>query len=630
VPATSPVTVNYQASDGSATVADNDYQAATSSIIIPTNGTSGVISVNVNGDTKFETNETFVVTLTSVTNATLGVPVTSTGTILNDDSQPTISIAPAVVANEGNIGNSAFVFAVTLSNPSATAVSTNYLSADGTATLADNDYVAASGMVTIPAGLTSGSITVNVTGDTKYEADEAFTVTLSAPSGGALGNASSSATVTNDDLPPVISVNSVALAEGNVGTTAFLFTVSLSQASGLPSSVDFATADGSATLANNDYQAAAGTLTFAPGVVTQPVTVLVNGDVILESDEAFAVDLTNLSGAQNGSLHGTGTILNDDTVPVLSINNVSALEGNTGATPFVFTVSVSSPTDQAVTVHYQTSDGTATTADNDFQPASGTLTIPAKTPAATITVLVNGDECGEADEGFSLVLSAPAGATIGSGTGTGTIRNDDDATAPTVTVSSPNGGENLVEGTSATIQWNATDGGGVTSVDVLLSREGGSTYPEVLAPGIANSGSFSWLVSGPATAAAFVQIKAHDAGCNTGVDVSDAGFQISPPATSVAELGPITEFALGAIYPNPTTSTSRIEFQVPREASVHLSVVDVRGREIAALVDRSLPAGRYQTSWTGQTAHGPVAGGMYFVRYEAGGKKFSHRLVLAR
>src|SRR5262249_502779 len=158
-----------------------------SSIVIPAMGTSGVITVNVNGDTKFEPNETFTVTLTGATNATLGSPVVATATIKNDDTQPVISIVPSVTSAEGKAGNTPFSFAVSLSNARSSVVSASYLATDGTATQADNDYTPASGTVTIPANSLSGSVTVNVVGDTKLEANETFTVMLSSPSGGTLG-----------------------------------------------------------------------------------------------------------------------------------------------------------------------------------------------------------------------------------------------------------------------------------------------------------------------------------------------------------------------------------------------------------------------------------------------------------
>src|SRR5206468_4120551 len=84
-----PVTVNFQTADGTATVANNDYQAQTSSITIPVGSTSGTITILVNGDTNCESNETFTVSLTGGTNVTIGSPSNSTGTILNDEAAAT-------------------------------------------------------------------------------------------------------------------------------------------------------------------------------------------------------------------------------------------------------------------------------------------------------------------------------------------------------------------------------------------------------------------------------------------------------------------------------------------------------------------------------------------------------------
>ena len=84
----------------------------------------------------------------------------------------------------------------------------------------------------------------------------------------------------------------MSLLEGNSGTTAFVFTVSLSNASAQAITVNFATADGSATLADSDYQGGAGSVTFAPGTTSQTITVLVNGDTKFEPDETFTVNLS--------------------------------------------------------------------------------------------------------------------------------------------------------------------------------------------------------------------------------------------------------------------------------------------------------------------------------------------------
>jgi hypothetical protein len=159
------------------------------------------------------------------------------------------------------------------------------------------------------------TITVLVTGDMKVEPNETFTVTLSNPSGATIDASTGTGTILNDDFA-TLSINSVSLEEGHSGTTEFVFTVTLSNPSSSAVTVDFATANGTATTTDNDYVATSGTLTFAPGVLTQTVTVLVNGDTNVELDETFTIVLSNSSGATIDVGTGTGTILNDDFITI--------------------------------------------------------------------------------------------------------------------------------------------------------------------------------------------------------------------------------------------------------------------------------------------------------------------------
>jgi len=219
-----------------------------------------------------------------------------------------------------------------------------------------------------------------------------------------------------------LSINDTTVTEGNLGTVNATFTVSLSGTSGTAVTVDFATADGSAT-APPDYAAASGTLTFAPGETSKTVTVAVNGDTVCEVDETFFVNLSNVTGATIVDGQGQGTIVNDDTCG-LSINDVTVTEGNSGVTNAAFTVSLSQTTVNPVTVNFATADGTATT-PSDYTSASGTLTFAPGEVSKTVTVGVTGDTICELDETFFVNLANAVGATIVDGQGQGTIVNDD-------------------------------------------------------------------------------------------------------------------------------------------------------------------------------------------------------------
>src|SRR5262249_27480848 len=150
------------------------------------------------------------------------------------------------------------------------------------------------------------------------------------------------------------------------------------------------TADGTATAGSGDYAAASGTLTFNPGETSKTVSVAVNGDTVTESNETFYV---NLSGATNATVarpQGTGTILNADNPPAITVNDVTVTEG-TGSTVYaVFTVSLNQAGTQPITVTYSTSSGSATSG-TDFTAVSGTLTFAPGETSKTVSVAVTGD-----------------------------------------------------------------------------------------------------------------------------------------------------------------------------------------------------------------------------------------------
>lgn len=118
---------------------------------------------------------------------------------------------------------------------------------------------------------------------------------------------------------PTISINDVTQNEGNSGTTNFTFTVSLSAGSGQTVTVSYSTADGTAT-APSDYTAiGATTLTFNPGETSKQLSVSVNGDTAIESDETFVVNLSNPVNATISDSQGVGTLTNDDSLPPLQL-----------------------------------------------------------------------------------------------------------------------------------------------------------------------------------------------------------------------------------------------------------------------------------------------------------------------
>jgi hypothetical protein len=202
-----------------------------------------------------------------------------------------------------------------------------------------------------------------------------------------------------------------------------------------------------------------------------------------------------------------------------------------------------------------------------------------------------------------------------------------DIAPPTLTVTTPNGGEVLNVGTTSNVTWTAADNAGVTSVDLELSRTGPDGPYESIATGLANTGTFSWLVTAPATTLALIIATAHDAAGHTARDHSDADFSIVD-GTGVSD-GPVTEFALSPVWPNPMRGSTRIMFAMPREASVHLGVHDVQGRELLVLADGTFPAGRHSIDWS-SIAGSRLGPGLYFIRMSVPGRSIIRRFVLVR
>jgi hypothetical protein len=224
-----------------------------------------------------------------------------------------------VTQNEGNAGATGFTFTVTRSGNTSTSSSVDYQTNDGSAT-APSDYNAVPATsLSFDPGVTSHTVTVFVNGDTSVEPDETFTLDLSNPVNATISDSQGIGTITNDDTAPPpapsLSINDVTLNEGNAGTTAFVFTVTRSGDTSGASSTDYRTNDGSAA-EPSDYTAIATTnLAFAAGETTKTITVNVNGDTSVESDETFTVDLSNPVGATIADSQGLGTITNDDATP---------------------------------------------------------------------------------------------------------------------------------------------------------------------------------------------------------------------------------------------------------------------------------------------------------------------------
>ena len=292
------VTVSYRTGSGGGNpaTAGLDYTAVTTArtLTFKPGETERTIEVEALTDTVDDPGETFLVTLSSPSNATIGDRV-ATGTI---NEGPVLSVS-GETATEGE----AITFTVTLSRADHTGpVTVDYATSDGSA-LAGADYTAVDGKLTFGASDTSKTFTVRTTEDSLNEDAETFTVTLSNQTEEVTLSAGRvTGTITDDDDPPTVSIADGSGSEGgNVR-----FTVTLSAASGKTVSVRYATSDGSA-VAGTDYTRASGTLTFVPGETSKPISVAAAEDDVDDPDETFIVTLSSPANASIASGKGTAT-----------------------------------------------------------------------------------------------------------------------------------------------------------------------------------------------------------------------------------------------------------------------------------------------------------------------------------
>ncbi|PPT45886.1 autotransporter outer membrane beta-barrel domain-containing protein [Xanthomonas arboricola] len=399
----------------------NGVQPPHGTLVVPNpSGAQGtqIVTYTHNGDSA--TSDTFP--LEDGRGDTITVNITIT------PNQPTLSINNVSV-NEGNAGTTNATFTVSLSQPAGTGgVSFDIATADGTAT-AGVDYVASSltGQ-TIPAGSSSATFTVLVNGDTLSEPNETFFVNVSNVTGASVGDGQGQGTIVNDDALPALSIDDVSVNEGNSGTTTATFTVSLSAASGQTVSVNYITADGTAT-AGSDYAARSGTLTFAPGVTAQGVAITVNGDTAVEPNETFSVGLSGASNASIARATGTGTIVNDDLVVVVGPASLPAatagsaysqtLSASGGTAPYTFAITAGalpaglSLSAGGVLSGTPTASGgfnfTATATDSGGSPTSGARAYTLTVAVATTTFPATSLPAGTAGQAYSSALNPATG-----------------------------------------------------------------------------------------------------------------------------------------------------------------------------------------------------------------------------
>ena len=394
------VTVEHQTVDGTA-VEGADYDASSGVLTFSPGTTSQTVSVPLRSDDMDEPNESFSVSLRNPVAASLPANPSAVGTIEDANDPPTLGLVPADASEDAG----ELVFEAGLSQASAFEVTVDYATSDLSAE-ASLDYAATAGTLTIPAGDTTAEIRVPILDDDLDEADETVRLELSRPVNATFaadgGSLSVTGRIRDDDDPPGLTVADVSGTEGEVVE----FVVELDAASGLAVSVDYQTSDATA-VAGEDYAAAAGGLSFAPGETSATVAVRLRADGLDEADETFVLSLSSVVNATLDDDAATGTIIDADPPPSLGAVDVAGVEGSV----VEVVVELDAPSGRTVTVEYDTADGSATAGD-DYEAASGELTFAPGATQASIMVRLLTDGLNEGEETFEVSLSSPGHASV--------------------------------------------------------------------------------------------------------------------------------------------------------------------------------------------------------------------------
>lgn len=246
----SGVTVTLNSSHGTASAADYTPVVNGTVSFPPNSAATQTLTIPINNDLLDEDDETFSITLSGQSGSTGDVSIgpgnSALLTILDDDALPVLSVS-SPSQPESNSGQAPMNFVITLTPVSGRAVSFTRATVDGTATVASNDYVALTAQtLSIPAGQTTLTVPVQIVGDSVYEGDQSFTLSLGSVVNATPASASGTGTIQEDDQQPTITTISGDTPDPSVVGQSYLIEVNVSAQTASPQgSVQIS--DGSAT-----------------------------------------------------------------------------------------------------------------------------------------------------------------------------------------------------------------------------------------------------------------------------------------------------------------------------------------------------------------------------------------------
>jgi hypothetical protein len=485
----SALTVDYATSDGDAQ-AGSDYTATNGTLSFGVGVAAVTFKVPTTADTRDEADEELNLGLANPQGgAVLGTQASARLRILDDDSGGALEFSSASFSRSEGLATA--TISVKRTGGLASGAGVSFATSDGSAQ-AGADYEAANGTLSFTAGQKTASFSVTILADDLDESNETVQLQLSLPTGGATLGSLTAATLTiQDDDSDGAFQFSVSSYQAGESDGAAQVTVTRSGLAG-PLTIDYQTSDGTAQ-AGADYLAAAGTLTFAPGVSSQTFAITILPDAAVEGSETIGLALLNPGGQGTLGARSTAglTVLDDepDTTLHFGLPQYAASEGKAG----VVTVVRSGSAANAVSVQYATSDGSAV-AGADYTASSGTLSFKAGQSSSTFKVVTTGDTLDEPDEDLTLTLSNPTGGAVLGTQDVATLLIADNDTGGALQFGSP----------------SYSRGEGMTTATITVTRTGGlasgvtvhyASVPEA-GPGKATSGVDYASASGDLTFAA--------------------------------------------------------------------------------------------------------------------------------
>jgi hypothetical protein len=419
------VTFDYQTTAGTAT-SGKDFTPKTGSATIESGNTSIDIDIPIINDILNENSETFTFSISNVSEAVESITL-GTCTILDDnDTEPTISVNNQTVNEDAGT----IILNVDLNTESGKTITVDYNISDNTANRPE-DYTSAaySGTFTYAPGETNKNISIAIQDDQIYEpgVNEFFTISLSNLNNVSAGNSSADISIVDNENPPIISIADASAEEGlNI-----IFQAVLNHAADVDITFDYAIqlSTGPNKAKSQDFinysSFSTGTVTIPAGQLTANFPAFVtDDDNANENAETFAVAFSSVSNASLGNPSATGTILDNEGHPTLSIQNANSVEGNT----ISFTITVSPIKSTDIIFEYRTLDGSAIS-PADYSGVSGwtAITMPANQSSISLDINTIQDTEEEGTETFTVEINeSQPQVELGISTATGTINDDDE------------------------------------------------------------------------------------------------------------------------------------------------------------------------------------------------------------